>query len=75
MRDLRGSLALGILAPDSGACRSRAAEALCIGCLACAFHCPQEARVAKANVPMKLIMKYILRKAAKERKEPLVVLP
>ena len=66
---------MGILAPESGAYRNRAAEALCIGCLACVFHCPQEARVAKANMPMKLIMKVILRKAAKERKEPLVVLP
>ena len=66
---------LGILAPDSGAYLSRAAEALCSGCLACVFHCPQGARVAKANAPMKLIMKFILRKAARERREPLVVLP
>jgi Pyruvate/2-oxoacid:ferredoxin oxidoreductase delta subunit len=66
---------MGILAPDTGAYLSRAAEALCIGCLACVLHCPQKARVAKAHVPMKLAMKYILRKAARERREPLVVLP
>jgi Pyruvate/2-oxoacid:ferredoxin oxidoreductase delta subunit/flavodoxin len=66
---------MGILAPDTGTYRSRAAKALCIGCMACVSHCPQKARAARANVPMKLAMKYILRKAAKERKEPLVVLP
>jgi ferredoxin len=66
---------MGILAPDTGTYLNRAAEALCIGCMACVFHCPQKARQARANVPMKLAMKYILRKAAKERQEPLVVLP
>ena len=66
---------MGILAPGSGAYPSRAAEALCIGCMACVFYCPQKARKAGANIPMTLATKFILRKAAKERQEPLVVLP
>jgi len=64
-----------ILAPDTGTCPSRAAEALCIGCMACVFHCRQKARVVRASAPMALVIKYILRKAAKERREPLIVLP
>ena len=66
---------LGILSPDTGSYLSRAAEDRCIGCMACAFHCPQKARIAEANAIMKLVMKYILRKAAKERIEPLMLLP
>ena len=66
---------MGILSPDTGSCLSRAAEERCIGCMACVFNCPQKARIAKANVIMKLAMKYILRKAAKERSEPLMLLP
>ena len=66
---------MGILSPDTGSCLSRAAEDRCIGCMACVFNCPQKARIARANWIMKLSMKFILRKAARERKEPLVLLP
>jgi ferredoxin/flavodoxin len=64
---------MGILTPGTGAYLSRAAQILCIGCMACVFHCEQKARKATTNLPMKLATKYILRKAAKERKEPLVI--
>jgi ferredoxin len=66
---------MGILSPDTGSYLSRAAEDRCIGCLACVFNCPQKARITKANAVMRLVMKYILRKAARERREPLVLLP
>jgi ferredoxin len=66
---------MGILSPDTGSYLSRAAEEHCIGCLACVFNCPQKARITKANLVMKLVLKYVLRKAAKERREPLVLLP
>ncbi len=66
---------MGILSPDTGSCLSRAAEERCIGCMACVFNCAQKARIAKANAIMKLAMKFILRKAAKERIEPLMLLP
>jgi ferredoxin len=66
---------MGILSPDTGSWLNRAAEERCIGCMACVFHCPEKARIAKANALMKLAMKYILRKAARERSEPLMLLP
>jgi ferredoxin len=66
---------MGILSPDTGSYLSRVAEDRCSGCMACAFNCPQKARIVKANAIMRLVMKYILRKAAKERREPLVLLP
>ncbi len=66
---------MGILSPDTGSYLSRAAEDRCSGCMACVFNCPQKARTVKAKVIMRLVMKYILRKAAKERQEPLLLLP
>lgn len=64
---------MGILAPGSGAYLSREVQAFCIGCMACVSHCEQKARRATTNVPMKIVTKYILGKAAKDRKEPLVI--
>jgi len=55
--------------------KSRQGEDQCIGCMACVFNCNQKARIAKASLVMKLSMKYILRKAAVERQEPLVIYP
>jgi hypothetical protein len=43
--------------------------------MACVFNCDQKARIAKASIIMKLAMKYILRKAAVERQEPLMIYP
>jgi Pyruvate/2-oxoacid:ferredoxin oxidoreductase delta subunit len=64
---------MGILSPDTGSYLSKAAEDRCIGCMACVFSCTQKARIAKAKVVMKLALKYILRKASKERKEPFTI--
>jgi hypothetical protein len=43
--------------------------------MACVANCMQNARTAKANLMMKLVLKYILRKAAKERQEPFIIYP
>jgi Pyruvate/2-oxoacid:ferredoxin oxidoreductase delta subunit/flavodoxin len=64
---------MGIISPDTGSYPNRAAEDRCIGCMACVFSCTQKARIAKAIVVMKLALKYILRKAAIERKEPFTI--
>ena len=65
----------GILSPETGTFLNQKGEDQCIGCMACVFNCDQKARIAKASLIMKLTMKYILRKAAVERKEPLVIYP
>jgi Pyruvate/2-oxoacid:ferredoxin oxidoreductase delta subunit len=64
---------MGILSPDTGFYLSGATEDRCIGCMACVFSCTKNARIVKANVVMKLALKYILRKASIERKEPFVI--
>ena len=66
---------IGILSPETGTFLNQKGEDQCIGCMACVFNCDQEARIAKASVIMKLSMKYILRKAAVERQEPLMIYP
>lgn len=66
---------MGILSPETGSCLNPKDEDHCIGCMACVFTCNQNARIAKAGVFMKLSMKYILRKAAVERQEPLLIYP
>ena len=43
--------------------------------MACVTNCKENARIAKAGLMMKLSMKYILRKAAVQRLEPLMIYP
>jgi Pyruvate/2-oxoacid:ferredoxin oxidoreductase delta subunit/flavodoxin len=64
---------LSLVSPDSGRYLSKAAEKQCIGCLACVRNCTQKARVIKANLIVKNIMKSILGQASRERKEPLMI--
>jgi len=66
---------LGILSPETGTYLNQNSKDQCIGCMACVSNCPENARIAKAGVMMKLSMKYILRKAAIERQEPLIIFP
>ena len=61
----------GILSSDTGMYPSRAAKKQCIGCMACVFNCMNKARVAKPNVILKLAMSIILKRASRERKEPI----
>jgi Pyruvate/2-oxoacid:ferredoxin oxidoreductase delta subunit len=65
----------GILSPETGSFITQKSKKQCIGCMACVLNCTQKARIAKANLIMKLAMKFILRKAAIERLEPLIIFP
>ena len=66
---------LGILSPHTGTYYNRAAEDRCIGCMACVSNCINQARIAKPNVILKLVMNFILKQAAIERKEPVTIFP
>lgn len=63
----------GLLSKDSGAYVDSDAKKRCIGCMACVYHCSKKAKIAKVNPIVKLIMKIILKQAARERKEPLIL--
>jgi Pyruvate/2-oxoacid:ferredoxin oxidoreductase delta subunit len=63
----------GIIAPDTGTYINRLAAEQCQGCMACVTHCSQYARIAKPNMVLKLVMKTILKKASRERQEPLTI--
>jgi ferredoxin len=64
---------VGLLSSDSGQYLNREAKKQCIGCMACVKICIQKAKVAKVNPIVKLVIKQILRRASKERKEPLII--
>jgi ferredoxin/flavodoxin len=65
---------VGLLSSDTGMYINRQAKKKCIGCMACVNACTEKARVAKVNLFIKLVMKLILGKASKERKEPLTII-
>ena len=64
---------IGIIDPETGGYIHRNATDDCIGCMACVFSCENEARMTKPGFAMKTRIKYVLRKAAVERLEPLTV--
>jgi len=64
---------VGLLSFDTGQYLTREAKKQCIGCMACVKICMQKAKIAKVNPIAKLVIKQILRKASRERKEPLVI--
>jgi len=66
---------LGILSSETGELINKEDKDNCIGCMACVSSCNKEARIAEVNLIMKFSMKYILRKAAIERQEPLHIYP
>jgi ferredoxin len=65
----------GILSSETGDFSNPRDKRHCIGCMACVTNCKENARIAKAGLMMKLSMKYILRKAAVQRLEPLMIYP
>lgn len=65
----------GILSPETGTIHPHKSKRQCIGCMACVLHCKPQARIAKANIMMTLALKFILRKAAVQRLEPLLIFP
>jgi len=64
---------LGLLSSDTGQYLNREAKKKCIGCMACVYVCMQKAKVAKVNPIVKFVIKQILGKASRERKEPLTI--
>ncbi len=64
---------VGLLSSDTGMYINRQAQKKCIGCMACVNVCMQKAKVARVNPFIKLVMKLILGKASRERKEPLTI--
>ena len=65
---------LGLISADTGKYLSAAAQKQCLGCKACVKSCAPKARVTKVNSIMKMILKIILRKASRERREPAIIL-
>lgn len=47
----------------------------CIGCMACVRACPGEGRRLQVSLVQRLMVRWVLRKAARERQEPMVFLP
>jgi len=64
---------LSIISPETGNWVNQEAKKQCIGCMACVSNCKSKARTVKANFGMRLVLKYILKKAAVQRQEPLTV--
>ncbi len=63
----------GILSAETGNYLNHQAKKNCIGCMACAKNCESEARIAKVNLIIQLMMKSVLGQASRERKEPFVM--
>ncbi len=66
---------VGIISSETGDYINKKAKDLCIGCMACVYSCKKKAKVAKPDFIMAFIMKTILKKASKQRLEPLVIFP
>jgi Pyruvate/2-oxoacid:ferredoxin oxidoreductase delta subunit len=64
---------MNIISPETGNWLNPEARKLCIGCMARVSSCKDNARFVKANFAMRLILKYILKKASVEHQEPLTV--
>jgi Pyruvate/2-oxoacid:ferredoxin oxidoreductase delta subunit/protein involved in ribonucleotide reduction len=64
---------MNIISPETGNWLNHEAKKQCIGCMACVSSCKDKARFVRANFGMRLILKYILRKASVQRQEPLTI--
>ncbi len=64
---------MNLLSSETGTYLTRSSKKLCIGCMACVKSCKTKARVNKVNPIVKLVVKTILKKASRERKEPLMI--
>lgn len=64
----------GILSSETGEHLNRYVKKNCIGCMACAKNCESEARIAKVNPIIQIMMNRVLGQASRERKEPVVVM-
>lgn len=64
---------LGLPSADTGKYLSKAAKKHCLGCMACVRNCDPKARATKVNPIVKILLKSILKQAAKKRKEPVII--
>lgn len=64
---------MNIISSETGDWLNHEAMKQCIGCMACVSNCKDKARFVTANFGMRLILKFILKKAAVQRQEPLTV--
>jgi len=65
---------VNIISSETGAYVNKKAKKLCTGCMACVSNCKSKARLAKPNIIMSSLIKYILKEASVQRQEPLVIL-
>jgi Pyruvate/2-oxoacid:ferredoxin oxidoreductase delta subunit len=64
---------MNIISPETGNWINQEAMKQCIGCMACVSSCKDKARFVTANFGMRLVLKYILKKASVQRQEPLTI--
>lgn len=64
---------INIISPVTGNWLNQEAKKQCIGCMACVSSCKGKARFVRANFGMRIILKYILKKASVQRQEPLTI--
>jgi len=64
---------INIISPETGNWLNQEVKKQCIGCMACVSSCKEKARFVRANFGMRLILKYILKKASVQRQEPLTI--
>ena len=67
------SCPVGIISKENGDYLSREAKKLCLGCMACVRQCSKNARIAKPNLIDKLLIKYVLKGASRNRLEPISI--
>jgi Pyruvate/2-oxoacid:ferredoxin oxidoreductase delta subunit len=63
----------GIISPETGGYIHEKATDDCIGCMSCVLNCDNEARLTKPGFMMKTMIRFILRKAAVQRLDPLTI--
>jgi Pyruvate/2-oxoacid:ferredoxin oxidoreductase delta subunit len=64
---------INIISPETGNWLNQEAKKQCIGCMACVSSCKDKARFASTNFGMRLVLKYVLKKASVQRQEPLTI--
>jgi Pyruvate/2-oxoacid:ferredoxin oxidoreductase delta subunit len=64
---------INIISPETGNWLNKEAKKQCIGCMACVSACKNKARFISVNFGMRLILKYILKKASVQRQEPITI--
>lgn len=66
---------IGIISSVNGDFIDKQSIETCTGCMACVVHCKNDARVLKASILNKFILKTHLKTASQTRLEPLMIIP